>query len=231
MSPKVVKINSARKVEKLKPDHIILEPGEMGAILELTVKKRDGTIREHRVMKSKSFVRQFLDLLMMQAAMANEMSYHEIRDVGNVLRAIAFSGLTFATDAAANDDTYGIMVGTGTTAPTINDYVMETPIADGVGAGQLQYGGVTYGLPTSSATESHFTITRDFSNASGGDITVEEIGLYVKAMSAWIAQVSSRLTGAPALIFLNIRDVIGGAGITIPNGETLTVNYRLQATA
>lgn len=231
MSPKVAKIKSTRRVEKLEPDHIVFEPGEIGAVLELTVKKKDGTIREHRVMKSKSFVRQFLDLLMMQAAMANEMSYHQIRDTSNTLRAIAFSGLTFATNAAANDDGFGIMVGTGTTAPTINDYALETLINDGVGAGELQYGGVTYGLPTSSATESHFTITRDFSNASGGDITVQEIGLYVQAQYAWICDYNDRVTGATNPVFITIRDVVGGAGITIPNGETLTVNYRLQATA
>jgi hypothetical protein len=230
MGEEVTNIKSKQKAHKLEPDHIVFQPGEMGAILELTVKRKDGTVRERRVRKAESFVRQFLDLLMMQAAMANEMSWHQIRDTGNVLRAIAFSGLTFATDAAANDDIYGVMVGTGNTAPTINDYALETRIDDGVGAGELQYGGVTYGLPTSSATESHFTITRDFSNASGGAITVEEIGVYVKAMAAWIIQSNDRTSGAPDLVFMTIRDVVGG-GITIPDGETLTVNYRLQATA
>ena len=230
MSQKNAKVDSSQRVKKLEPDHIVFQPGEMGAVLELTVRKKDGTIREQRVRKAESFVRQFLDLLMMQAAMANEMSYHQIRDTGNVLRAIAFSGLTFATNGAANDDTYGVMVGTGNTAPTITDYALETKIDDGVAAGEMQYGGVTYGLPTASATESHFTITRDFSNASGGDITVEEIGIYVKAMAAWIIQSNDRTSGAPDLIFMTIRDVVGG-GITIPNGETLTVNYRLQATA
>ena len=230
MSQKNAKVDSSQRVKKLEPDHIVFQPGEMGAVLELTVRKKDGTIREQRVRKAESFVRQFLDLLMMQAAMTNEMSWHEIRDVGNILRAIAFSGLTFATNGAANDDTYGVMVGTGNTAPTINDHALETKIDDGVAAGEMQYGGVTYGLPTASATESHFTITRDFSNASGGDITVEEIGIYVKAMAAWIIQSNDRTSGAPDLIFMTIRDVVGG-GITIPNGETLTVNYRLQATA
>ena len=230
MGNKDVRLNSAQRVNKVKPDHIVFEPGEIGAILELTVKKKDGTIREHRVQKAESFVRQFLDLLMMQAAMANELSYHQIRDVTNTLVRIAFSGETFATDAAANDDTYGIMVGTGNTAPTISDYALETKIDDGVGAGELQYGGVTYGLPTSSATESHFTITRDFSNASGGDITVEEIGLYVRAMYAWIGDYAERTdSGTEFPVLMTIRDVTGG--ITIPNGETLTVNYRLQATA
>ena len=72
MGETVTNIKSKQKAHRLKPDHVVLEPGEMGAILELTVKKKDGTIREHRVQKAESFVRQFLDLLMMQAAMANE---------------------------------------------------------------------------------------------------------------------------------------------------------------
>ena len=229
MSPKV-KIGTDKRVEKFKPDHIVFEPGELGAILELTVRKKDGTIREHRVMKSESFVRQFLDLLMVHAGQVAESSYHYVRDVTNTLIAAAYSGETFATDAAANDDTYGIMVGTGNTAPTITDYALETKIDDGVGAGELQYGGVTYGLPTSSATESHFTITRDFSNASGGAITVEEIALYVRAEYAWPGDASDRTKGQTVYpIFLTIRDVTGG--IAIPNGETLTVNYRVQATA
>lgn len=225
------KIRSAREVKKLKPDHIVCEPGEMGAVLELIVKKPDGTIRERRVMKSKSFVRQFLDLLMVQMGMVNEVAYSEIRDTGNTLRPIAFSSVNFAADAPANDDSYGIVVGTGSTAPTIDDYALETQIVDGVGAGQLQHGAVTYGLPTASATISHFTITRDLSNASGGAITVNEIALYVKGQQAWLCSYNDRDYNYTMIYyFMTIRDVVTG-GISIPNGDTLTVNYRIQATA
>ena len=52
----------------------------------------------------------------------------------------------------------------------------------------------------------------------------------MRAMYAWIGDAYDRtdnLTDYPVL--MTIRDVTGG--ITIPDGETLTVNYRLQATA
>jgi len=226
------KLKSQRQVKKLAPDHGISKPGELGAVLELIVKRSDGTIRERRELKSESFVRQFLDLLMVQMGMVNELAYAEVRDTSNTLRAIAFSSYTFATDALANDDDYGIVVGTGNTAPSISDYHLETQIADGVGGGQLQHGAVAYGMPTASATVSHFTITRDLANASGAPITVNEIGLYVRALSVQPGEYSDRHNSSNYFYypFMTIRDVIAG-GIVVPNGDTLTVNYRLQATA
>ena len=74
------------------------------------------------------------------------------------------------------------MVGTGNTAPTINDYNLESKISHGTGAGQLQYGAVTFGEPTCDASSCHFTITRDFSNSSGAEIVVYEIGLICRAV-------------------------------------------------
>jgi hypothetical protein len=121
------------------------------------------------------------------------------------------------TDALADDFTYGVVVGTGVGAPTINDYQLGTIISHGSGAGELQYSAVTWGAPASDATTSQMTITRNFANASGGDITVNEIGLYMKSYD-----------GANRY-FCVIRDKIDG-GITVPDGQTLTINYRLQAT-
>ncbi|GAH71984.1 unnamed protein product, partial [marine sediment metagenome] len=70
----------------------------------------------------------------------------------------------------------------------------------------------------SDASVSQFTITRNFSNAAvGGDITVNEIGLYVKGYD----------TEDDTYYFMIIRDVIAG-GIAVPDGQTLTVNYREQ---
>jgi len=203
--------------EKIKP---LLLPGEVGATLELTVKDKDGKITEHRgPMRSESFVRQFLELFWIQALSLGRPTSYDVRDTGNVLQSICCSSYAFAADAGAGDVTLGIIVGTGAVAATIDDFVLGTPIAHGVGGGQLQYGGVAFGAPAADATTSQFTITRDFANGSGGPITVNEIGLYVEG-GVWTATFE----------FLAIRDVIGG-GILVPNGQTLTVNYRPQATA
>jgi hypothetical protein len=206
----------------IKEDEIkhLLKPGEVGLTLELTVRDKDGKITEHRgPMRSKSFVRQYMELLYVQMMPVPETTMYQVRDRTNTLQDLHFSRYTLRCDAVIGDVTNGIVAGTGNTAPTINDYVMETPIAHGVGAGQLQYGAVTFGLPAYDAATSQYTITRDLANGSGGAITVNEIGLYVEGYHYNVHY-----------DFLAVRDVIGG-GINIPNGQTLTVNYRPQATA
>lgn len=195
----------------------LLVPGEVGAILELTVRDKNGKVTDHRLKRSESFVRQFLELLWIQAFQIPEVAPYNMRDTGNTLRDICQSYLTFGSNGGAGVVTHGIVAGTGNTAPTINDYALETLIAHGVGAGQLQYSAVTFGAPASDATTSQFTITRNFANGSGGAITVNELGLYVMGFLY-----------NSTYYFMIIRDVIAG-GISVPDGQTLTVNYREQS--
>lgn len=224
--PNIKAVKGLAVIDPKKIPHV-LGVGEMGLALELTVTDKNGKVTEHRVLKSESFVRQFLEILYVQ------MTYQpaartSVRDTSNVLRDVKSYVCAGAGSKAVNFDVYaaagsvllGILVGTGNTAPTINDYHMETLIADGVGAGQLQYSAITYGAPVSDATTSQLTITRNFANGSGGAITVNEIGLVCRA---------SYGAGTGIEYFLLVRDVIGG-GINVPNGQTLTVNYRPQAT-
>ena len=220
---KEVKLRQAAVIAQ--PDQVVLEPGELNAVLEVTLKRPDGTIKEQWVRKSESFVRQFIDLLTVQMGLVWEGSPLSIRDVTNNLIDVALSHYNFAADALVSDDSYSIVVGTGSTAPAIDDHALGAKTANGAGAGQLQYSLTAFGLPTAGADQSHFTITRDFSNVSGAAITVNEIGLCVKGQQAcpFKADVSR-----PVAIFMVIRDVIAG-GIAIGNGETLTINYRLVA--
>lgn len=216
-------IRAIPKLDVIKEEEIkhLLLPGEVGAILELTVRDKNGKVTEKRVLKSKSFVRQFLELLWIQVFPIPEAVLYNMRDTSNVLQNICNSSFTFAANDVAGSILFGAVVGTGAVAPTINDYHLGTIILHDAApptAGRLQYGAVTFGAPASDATTSQFTITRNFANASGGAITVNEIGLYVKA---YLYNVT--------YYCMTIRDVIGG-GILVPNGQTLTVNYRLQAT-
>lgn len=205
----------------------LLVPGEVGAVLELTVKDKDGKVTERRVLRSKSFIKQFLQLLYV---ITGNIAWHQpivIKDTGGDLRDISLDELdtNFDVNAASGDTTLGIIVGTGTTPPTINDYVIETPIAHGTGAGELQYGAVTFGAPSADSSTSQFTITRDIANNSGGTITVSEIVLYVTMKEPYGAYHECGRYTCYACI---LRDVISG-GIAVPSGQTLTVNYRLQA--
>lgn len=211
-----LKVKPKARIIKERTPYLVA--GEVGAILELTVRDKTGRITDHREMKSKSFVRQFLELLYIQMYQISEVTRYNVRDITNTLQAWNNIKTIFDVTAAANVVSQGIIVGTGTTPPTIDDYVIETIIAHGVGAGQLQYGVVSFGAPTSDATTSQFEITRNFANASGGDVTVNELAVYVEGDSYYEGLHS----------FMIIRDVIAG-GIVVPTGQTLTVNYREQA--
>ena len=209
------------KLEVISEEKIphLLVPGEMGAVLELTVKDKDGKVTNHRVMRSKSFVRQFLELLWIQTYQIPEVAPYNMRDTANALQDICESCYTFASDGGVGIVTHGIIVGTGNTPATIDDYALETLILHDAApptADRLQYGAVTFGAPASDATTSQFTITRNFANGSGGAITVNEVALYVKSYKYNVTY-----------YFMTIRDVIAG-GIAVPDGDTLTVNYREQ---
>jgi hypothetical protein len=202
----------------------LLEPGELGATFELIVRDKDGKITEHRPPeKSKSFVRAFLELLWVHALPILEPLTYPIRDTSNTLHELCASLQNFAANAPIAVDTWGIQVGIdagGPHAPTINDYALVTKILHDAApptAGRMQYSIMAFGAPASDATTSQFTLTRNFANASGGAITVMELGVVQKGYrygTFWY--------------FLTIRDVIAG-GILVPNGQTLTVNYRPQA--
>ncbi len=201
-------------------------PGEFGAVLDWEVRDtKTGELVNKGIKKAESFTRQFLDLLLVKFLNSPGLSPIQIRDTGGNYQDICNGTVIFATDALAGDVTFGIVVGTGAVAPTISDYVLGALIAHGVGVGQLQYSIGTWGAPASDATTSQFTITRNFANASGAGITVNEIGLYVKAPSGAPWQASS---GDNTIrYFMTIRDVIAG-GILVGNGQTLTINYRPQ---
>lgn len=214
----VVELANQLRVMKANEVKGIFEGGEVGATFELTVSDtKTGLITEHRPpQKSKSFVRGFLELLWIQGNQLTEMTMYLIRDTSNVQHYMMSNQYNFDTTAAITIDTYGIQVGLGVVAPTINDYALGTKITHGVGLNQLQYSVHSYGAPASDATTSQFTITRNFANASGALVTPTEIGLVVRSYRPAIAY-----------YVLAIRDVIGG-GIAVPNGQTLTVNYRPQ---
>jgi hypothetical protein len=120
----------------------------------------------------------------------------------------------------AGQNTVGIIVGTGVTAESFEDYMLAVKIANGVGAGQLSYIAsdphvVTYNAGTKVLQDQ---LVRYFNNNSGGDITVNEAGLicngYVKGEGhQW----------------LQCRDKLA-AGVTVPNTGQLRVTYTMRLT-
>lgn len=125
--------------------------------------------------------------------------------------------------ALLNDDTYGILVGTGSTAVTNDDYNIETKIAHGIGTGQLQYLGMQVEDTIVDGDVTTLTLKRLFTNASGATITINEVALIAKPYSTDdTPTVKSEIMLA--------RDVISGGAVVL-NGATVPVYIYIRVTA
>jgi hypothetical protein len=99
-------------------------------------------------------------------------------------------------------DTNGIVIGTGTTAPSRTDYALVAKIPHGTGVGQISYQRQTYEL----LTDYSFRLNREFTNA-GSDLSVAEAGLiYVTYI------------GGYARNLLLLRDTFTPVTVTAGNG-------------
>ncbi len=106
----------------------------------------------------------------------------------------------------------GLVVGTDNTASTFLDTQLGAIVGHGTGAGQLEYG-----LQTTSRDKVNGIVTaaveRLYTNNSGAEITVREIGIYAS---------TSAVATSNAFVALMLRDVLD-TPVAIPNGETLYV--------
>jgi hypothetical protein len=114
---------------------------------------------------------------------------------------------------------FGIVVGTGSTAEANDDYALDTQINHGTGTGELQYGICSVLEPAVSGLNVDMDMNRSFINASGGAVTVNEIGIYVRT-DAYNETVH---------YFCIARDVLA-SGVSVSDLSTITVDYTLRTT-
>ena len=116
----------------------------------------------------------------------------------------------------------GIVVGTDSAAVAPSQTKLLAPIVHGTGAGELEYFGMLvmdeadFNVDT-GADEAYFEIERIFRNASGGSITIEEIGINTAARLCSHVGVDR--------IFCILRDV---DSIEVADGEYLKIKYRIK---
>ena len=145
-----------------------------------------------------------------------------IKDTGGSNRTFAFNIGQYVTrilscEAGAGDVNYGIVVGTGTNAPASDDYDLQTKIAHGSSAGQLQYGATTVAQAAVVGANVDMLFSRVFVNASGGSITLKEAGLIVR----------HALIGTTGYYFLVIRDAVDQE---VADTYIAVVTYTLRTT-
>jgi nitrate reductase NapAB chaperone NapD len=211
--------------------------------IEAKVIDKNGKIIKVHKQKSHSFLMNYLSMLanLMLNPYGSMNNYFYFLSTANTWWSYA-PNYTIATNAltildGANDSTYGIVVGSGTSTPTPQDYNLQSQIQNGTGSGQLVYsahtvsptpgtGGIagsttepsTGVLPVSNKTTS-FQVSRQFTNQSGASITVSEVGIIVKAT----------LNNNNTEYVLIIHDLLSSA-VTVPNLSILQITYTISVT-
>jgi len=187
----------------------------------------EGHLTQRLIQRSDSFLPNFLGMLYSQLecpynGSATSGSGPNTSNSNNVFIG-DYTGSTyvpcqedFAINAGSGDASYGIQVGTGTTANSTSTYALAALIANGTASGQLSYGSNSTAWSTGSTSA---TVARLFSNSSGASITISEVGLVCKF-----------LNGSDATdTFLMIRDVLSSSVSVATSGST-TLQYTISIT-
>jgi len=194
--------------------------------LEIMVKDRDGRVVKYGRHEMKSFLNNFLKFLELFFKSNGQVDI-SIVDTGgtsrpargsryNAIRENSFMGGA----APDNDDSYGIIVGSGTTTVNLNQYALASKIAHGTGSGQLDYNPTSlddFGVDTSvSPPVYRFRLVRSFINASGVAVTINEVGVAVRYRR-----------DTDDFKFLIARDVLP-ISYTVPAGGSATVAVTVE---
>ena len=203
------------------------------AYLSYWHKDANGKTIKYRRYRSDSFVGNILSIIF---KMLGNVSTISVSDFTNIVDFIAgheikrLDGSDFPNikvwfnnpvSFGAGDADGGIVVGSGSTAVTINDYRLESQIPHGSTAGQLQYGDTTISnMVMTDPNVWHFFISRSFTNATTADITIRETGI----IGAYLRTHNTIFTTYLVLI---ARDVLTDPIILAPAESTL-IQYRVN---
>jgi len=185
------------------------KPVMVGFYLELGVWDRNNKMISQIRTRTRSPVKQFLQILLGQF-MAGNITVTDTVGTGRTAGETSVMRIL----SAVNDDTYGIVIGTDATAVDITDYQLVAQIAHGAGAGQMIYQGSEIDLDVTVADpDCTFDTWRNYNNNSGASITVKETGIYCLAAT---------------FFFGIVRDV--PAEVVVPDGGGCYVKYTPKIT-
>lgn len=174
---------------------------------------KTGKLLHRRGFESESYVRAFIDL---HYRFHTSVSWPVI-DYNGVSRSNTPATQDWRMDHDSDAYPRSIVVGTGTTAVAITDYGLESVIAHGSGAGELEHQDASFVAPVTIGTRRRFFMLRTFLNQSGGAITVNETGIYTWGQGAGQG-------------FCLVRDTVV-PGEVVPDLSSITVQYEIFAEA
>ncbi|MBA7699289.1 hypothetical protein ES703_107980 [subsurface metagenome] len=190
---------------------------------KVTVQDRLGKILSQEEKPSHSFLRIWNELVWTQLHGINFPGSIGVTDIsGNYWPlGVGTSGYNFRMNAGAQNTSYGIVIGTDDTPVTVTDYRMGALIAQGFGAGHMDYMAQVINASVVADPNCDFFMSRQMANNSGGLITVKESGLYM--------YMERSLSPFWTAFGCGVRDVFTTPQ-DVPDGGGITVEYTLRVT-
>ena len=180
------------------------------------VRDRDGKVLSQEEKKSRSFLGLWNKIIWTQIAGASFPASLMVTDIDGSSwpLGVGTSGNNFRMNAGAESPSMGIVIGTSNTPVDVSDYRMDTLIAQGFGAGQMDYMAMVINASVVADPDCDFFMSRQMANNSGGLITVRESGIYVM-MERSLSPFWTAYGCVVRDVFTTPQDVPDGGGITI----------------
>jgi hypothetical protein len=204
--------------------------------IEVLVKDKDGRIVRYGRHEMKSLLNNFLKMVEGTLKAGGDFSVTvSVTDTGGASKTAYAEYYSTALGSSRkftplgckapdNDDTFGIIVGSGTGSVALDNYSLVSKISHGTGSGQLDYDPVIIedlGLDqTVSPPVYRYRLSRGFKNLSGAALNINEVGIVARNYvyeDAVLADVRM-LIG---------RDVLPTT-YTVPNGGSATVAITVE---
>jgi len=180
----------------------------------VVVRDRQGKVLSRERRRSRSFLKQWNQLMFAQTTAVTLSGADGIKDTGGTLRNARDDAENFRVERHGSFS--GIFCGTGDTAVAVDDFQLEGLIENGTGPGQFSYPMSTVTAVSISDSHAQFLVSRSPVNNSGDTITVREVGIYAYFYDLFY--------------MCAVRDVLETPQ-DVPNGGALTVDYTLEVVA
>jgi len=193
------------------PDDLPGEP-TFKAYIEAKVYDREGHLIQYHRQPMRSLTQYFLALLAIPLV-GTYSAANSNTALSIITSTFGFPSTqsTYSGDYAAVNWNWSIQVGSGSQAFSLTLTGLAAPIANGTGAGELQYGSISI-----SWTSNAIFVSQTFYNNSGGTVSVTEIGLSFTIYLFYVN--SSNNVTSTTFSGLLSYDTFSTA-ISIPNGS------------
>ncbi len=202
------------------------------AFIELEVFDKDGRLIQRHRQRSHSWTRNAYNALFSNLASVNVddstfgAGYLSGKDTGGAvvygawgayIASATYEGTSYGFRAAAAEDTWGILVGSGENAESFEDYVLQTQITEGTGAGEITHIASEVADKSYADTTWTHSLVRYFNNNTGANRLVNEVALVCKY---------TRFGGSNVLVLMS-RDKLAST-VTVPDTGQLKVTYTVE---